>query len=165
MNLIPADPTLSGKPRSKQPGKQPAKAPAAATSGANAGDSTVSTIASSAPAPVQPVISSSPLATPTLTAGVMYSASFSVRCVTEATPAVRVGVARGDEEITGGTGAGAEEAMVEAVLSPALAPDVAAAGALAGCFAGCLDRGLPLSVGSAGIKFIRVRSVAMRVSM
>ncbi|MES2350622.1 MAG: guanosine-3',5'-bis(diphosphate) 3'-pyrophosphohydrolase, partial [Pseudomonadota bacterium] len=68
MNLIPADPTLSGKPARA---KQPAKAPAAATSGANAGDSTLSTtIASSSPAPAPPVISSSPLATPTLTAGV-----------------------------------------------------------------------------------------------
>ncbi len=68
MNLIPADPTLSGKPARA---KQPAKAPAATTSGANAGDSTLSTtIASSAPAPAAPVISSSPLATPTLTAGV-----------------------------------------------------------------------------------------------
>nr|WP_315221640.1 bifunctional (p)ppGpp synthetase/guanosine-3',5'-bis(diphosphate) 3'-pyrophosphohydrolase [uncultured Duganella sp.] len=87
MNLIPADPTLSGKPRSKQPGKQPAKAPAAATSGANAGDSTVSTIASSAPAPVQPVISSSPLATPTLTAGVASVTHLTEKLAEYMTPA------------------------------------------------------------------------------
>src|SRR3954468_5114538 len=67
MNLIPADPTLSGKPAKA---KQPAKKPAAAMSGDNAGDSTASTIASSAPAPAPPVISSSPLATPALPPGV-----------------------------------------------------------------------------------------------
>ncbi|MEO5934120.1 MAG: bifunctional (p)ppGpp synthetase/guanosine-3',5'-bis(diphosphate) 3'-pyrophosphohydrolase, partial [Duganella sp.] len=87
MNLIPADPTLSGKPRAKQPGKQPAKAPAAATSGANAGDSTASTIASSAPAPAPPVISSSPLATPTLTAGVASVTHLTEKLAEYMTPA------------------------------------------------------------------------------
>ncbi|SDG03445.1 MULTISPECIES: bifunctional (p)ppGpp synthetase/guanosine-3',5'-bis(diphosphate) 3'-pyrophosphohydrolase [unclassified Duganella] len=66
MNLIPADPTLSGKPARA---KRPAKAPAKATSESNAGDATTRVPPASPPVP--PVISSSPLATPpALTAGV-----------------------------------------------------------------------------------------------
>ncbi|MYM35655.1 RelA/SpoT family protein [Duganella sp. FT94W] len=66
MNLIPADPRLSGKPARA---KRPAQAPAKATSESNAGDA--SPTVPSAPPPAAPVISSSPLATPpALTAGV-----------------------------------------------------------------------------------------------
>ncbi|MYM84374.1 RelA/SpoT family protein [Duganella sp. FT50W] len=66
MNLIPADPTLSGKPARA---KRPAQAPAKATSESNAADA--SPTVPSAPPPAAPVISSSPLATPpALTAGV-----------------------------------------------------------------------------------------------
>nr|WP_315252261.1 bifunctional (p)ppGpp synthetase/guanosine-3',5'-bis(diphosphate) 3'-pyrophosphohydrolase [uncultured Duganella sp.] len=66
MNLIPADPTLSGKPARA---KRPAKAPAKATSESTASDA--SSAVPPAPPPAPPVISSSPLATPpALTAGV-----------------------------------------------------------------------------------------------
>ncbi|MBV7535893.1 bifunctional (p)ppGpp synthetase/guanosine-3',5'-bis(diphosphate) 3'-pyrophosphohydrolase [Duganella sp. sic0402] len=66
MNLIPADPTLSGKPARA---KRPAKAPAKATSESSAGDASIAVPPASPPVP--PVISSSPLATPpALTAGV-----------------------------------------------------------------------------------------------
>src|SRR3954468_13713953 len=84
MNLIPADPTLSGKPAKA---KQPAKKPALAMSGADAGDSTASTIASSVPAPAPPVISSSPLATPTLTAGVASVTHLTEKLAEYMTPA------------------------------------------------------------------------------
>src|SRR5471032_190644 len=87
----------------------------------------------------------------------MYSASFSVSRVTEATPAVSVGVASGEEEMT--TGAGAPlAAVLAAVLTETLAgvavdtPDVTVPGALAGF----LSRwaALPEIAGSAGVKFI-----------
>src|SRR5471030_1901725 len=90
----------------------------------------------------------------------MYSASFSIRWVTEATPAVSVGVARGEEEMTTGTGgmaavvAGAPEGVLALVPTavPTAAPDVTVPGALAGF----LSRwaGLPEIAGSAGVKFI-----------
>jgi len=77
--------------------------------------------------------------------------------VTEATPAVSVGVASGEEEMT--TGAGAPlAAVLAAVLTETLAgvavdtPDVTVPGALAGF----LSRwaALPEIAGSAGVKFI-----------
>jgi len=76
----------------------------------------------------------------------MYSARRSVRWVTEATPAVSVGAARGDVEITGETGeseetGAAEEAggdgRVELLSLPALATGLVAAAA--GVAAGCAD--------------------------
>src|SRR5471032_2823879 len=78
----------------------------------------------------------------------MYSASFSVRWVTEATPAVSVGVACGEEEMTTGTG-GMSEVVAGA---PTAAPDVTAPGALAGFLSRLA--GLPEIAGSAGVKFI-----------
>jgi len=76
MNLTPADPAISGKPAQRD--KNPANAPGTVTSGAAVGTAvgTTASTPSGAPAttavipPVPVVISSSPLATPTLTAGV-----------------------------------------------------------------------------------------------
>ena len=76
MNLTPADPAISGKPAQRD--KNPASAPGTVTSGAAVGTAvgTSASTPSGAPAttaaipPVPVVISSSPLATPTLTAGV-----------------------------------------------------------------------------------------------
>src|SRR5471032_2823880 len=64
MNLTPADPAISGKPAKRD--KNPANAPGAVTSGAAVGAPATTSLIP----PVPVVISSSPQATPTLTAGV-----------------------------------------------------------------------------------------------
>ena len=111
-------------------------------------------------------------------AGVMYSASFSIRCVTDATPAVKVGVASGDEEMTAGadaaawTGAAGEAGAVGAGKGGA-GKTAGAVGAVTGslpaalatldkvdtlALAGLLARLalLPVIFGSAGIRFMLV---------